>query len=81
MDTLTHALSGALIARATAPKPGTPNALPLSRRVGLGFLAAALPDLDVVTSWLSPLSYLYYHRGITHSVLILPLWSLLLAWT
>jgi inner membrane protein len=80
MDTLTHALSGALIARATAPKPGTPNALPLSRRVGLGFLAAALPDLDVVTSWLSPLSYLYYHRGITHSVLILPLWSLLLAW-
>jgi inner membrane protein len=80
MDTLTHALSGALIARATAPGAGTPEAIPLSRRVGLGFLAAALPDLDVVTSWMSPLSYLYYHRGVTHSLIMLPLWSLLLAW-
>ena len=80
MDTLTHALSGALIARATAPKPGTPGTIPLSRRIGLGFFAAAFPDLDVVTSWMSPLSYLYYHRGITHSLLVLPLWSILLAW-
>ena len=79
MDTLTHALSGALVARATAPGPGTPDALPLARRVGLGFVAAALPDLDVVTSWLSPLSYLYYHRGVTHSIIMLPLWALLLA--
>jgi inner membrane protein len=80
MDTLTHALSGALVARATAPRPGTPDALPLSRRIGLGFFAAAFPDLDVVTSWMSPLSYLYYHRGVTHSLVMLPLWSLLLAW-
>lgn len=80
MDTLTHALSGALIARATAPRPGTTHAIPLSRRIGLGFFAAAFPDLDVVTSWMSPLSYLYYHRGVTHSLIMLPLWSLLLAW-
>ena len=80
MDTLTHALSGALIARATAPRPGKPHAIPLSRRIGLGFFAAAFPDLDVVTSWMSPLSYLYYHRGVTHSLIMLPLWSLLLAW-
>ena len=79
MDTLTHALSGALVARATAPRPGTPDAIPLSRRVGLGFVAAAFPDLDVATSWLSPLSYLYYHRGVTHSLIMLPLWALLLA--
>ena len=79
MDTLTHALSGALMARATAPRPGTPDTLPLSRRIGLGFFAAAFPDLDVVTSWMSPLSYLYYHRGVTHSLVLLPRWSLLLA--
>jgi inner membrane protein len=79
LDTLTHALSGALIARATAPRSDATGCIPLSRRVGLGFLAAALPDLDVVTSWLSPLSYLYYHRGVTHSILMLPLWSVLLA--
>lgn len=78
MDTLTHALSGALLARATAgiEKP----ALPTRRRVAIGALVAAFPDLDVVASWISPLSYLYNHRGVTHSLVMLPLWTLLLAW-
>ena len=78
MDTLTHALSGALLARATAgsEKP----ALPLGRRVAVGTLVAAFPDLDIVATWISPLSYLYHHRGITHSLVMLPLWTLLLAW-
>ncbi len=82
MDTLTHALSGALLARATAgfEKP----ALPLGRRVGIGFAVAAFPDIDVVASLISPLAYLYHHRGITHSLVMLPLWtillSLILAW-
>ena len=82
MDSLTHALSGALLARATTgiEKP----ALPLGRRIGIGFLVAAFPDIDVVATWISPLAYLYHHRGVTHSLLMLPLWtvllSLLLAW-
>lgn len=78
MDTLTHALSGALLARATAglEKP----ALPVGRRVAIGALVAAFPDIDVVASWLSPLAYLYNHRGVTHSLLMLPLWTVLLAW-
>jgi inner membrane protein len=78
MDTLTHALSGALLARATAglEKP----ALPVGRRVAIGAMVAAFPDLDVVTSWISPLSYLYNHRGVTHSLVMLPLWTILLAW-
>lgn len=79
MDTLTHALSGALIARATAREHRREDVLPLGRRVSVGFLAAAFPDLDVVTSYLSPLSYLYHHRGVTHSIIMLPLWALLLA--
>jgi len=79
MDTFTHALSGALLARATAPKDG-PQVLPLRRRILLGFVAAAYPDIDVVTSLLSPLAHLTYHRGITHSLLILPIWALLLGW-
>lgn len=45
----------------------------------VGAAAAAFPDLDFITSYLSPLSYLYHHRGITHSVLLLPLWTLLVA--
>ena len=79
MDTLTHALSGALLARATAPTPSA-GALPLRRRIAIGALAAAFPDIDVVAAWLSPLSYLYHHRGITHSLLMLVVWALLLSW-
>ena len=79
MDTLTHALSGALLARATAPAPSA-DALPLRRRIAIGALAAAFPDSDVVVSWLSPLAYLYHHRGITHSLVMLAVWTALLAW-
>ena len=79
MDTLTHALSGALLARATAPRRQTDETLPLRRRVFVGALAAAFPDLDFVTSYLSPLAYLYHHRGITHSLLMLPVWAVLLS--
>jgi len=82
VDTLTHALSGVLLARATASAAAVPsaNVLPLRRRVALGGLAAAFPDSDVVTSLFSPLAYLYQHRGITHSLVMLALWALLLAW-
>jgi inner membrane protein len=78
MDTLTHALSGALMARATASKPKA-DALPLGRRIFIGALTAAFPDIDFITQYLSPLSYLYNHRGITHSLLLLPLWAVLLS--
>ena len=78
MDTLTHALSGALLARATAPKDAPPRSIP--RRVAAGFFAAAAPDLDFVLGLFSPLIYLEQHRGPTHSVLLLPLWALLLSW-
>lgn len=78
MDTLTHALSGALLARATAPRDTPP--LPLARRVAAGFLAAASPDLDFVFNFFGPMSYLLNHRGVTHSLLLLPLWAFALAW-
>ena len=78
MDTLTHALSGALIARASAPKDAAPRSMP--RRVAAGFFAAAAPDLDFVLAFVSPVVYLEQHRGPTHSVVLLPLWALLLSW-
>ena len=78
MDTLTHALSGALLARATAPKDAPPRAIP--RRVAAGFFAAAAPDLDFVIGFIGPVEYLLYHRGPTHSLVLLPLWALLLSW-
>jgi inner membrane protein len=78
MDTLTHALSGALIARATAAKDAPPRSMP--RRVAAGFFAAAAPDLDFALAFVSPLLYLEQHRGPTHSFILLPLWALVLSW-
>jgi inner membrane protein len=78
MDTLTHALSGALLARATAPKESPPGSLP--RRVAAGFLACAAPDLDAVIGFLGPVAFLENHRGVTHSLVALPLWALLVSW-
>ena len=76
MDTLTHALSGALLARATEPG-GTP--LPRATRMWVGFWAAAFPDSDFVLRFVDPLVYLTTHRGVTHSIVMLPLWALGLA--
>jgi inner membrane protein len=74
VDTLTHALSGALLARATARQ-----GQPVARRMAAGFLACAAPDLDFL--WTSgPMDYVIHHRGVTHSLVLLPLWAIGLAW-
>lgn len=78
MDTLTHALSGALVARFTAPRAAPPRTLP--RRVAAGFFACAFPDLDFVAAGFGPVEYLLHHRGATHSLLMLPLWAFVCAW-
>jgi inner membrane protein len=94
MDTLTHALSGALLARALTPsrRPTPLGAattarwtdswfgppIPPLQAVAIGAAAATFPDLDFVLSWVSDLAYLRGHRGITHSLLMWPLWSLLI---
>jgi inner membrane protein len=80
MDTLTHALSGALLARATAPVKPVPGALTSGARMTVGFLAAAFPDSDFVLRLFDTLTYVTLHRGVTHSILLLPGWALLLAW-
>lgn len=80
MDTLTHALSGALLARATAPAAPTPGALSLRARLSAGFVAAAFPDCDFALRAVDPLAYLSaLHQGPTHSLVLLPLWALGLA--
>jgi inner membrane protein len=91
LDTLTHALSGALLARAlTSSRPAaaarSPGALarffgpsvPVWQAVAVGTVGATFPDSDVVLKYVSDLAYLRGHRGITHSLVMLPLWSLLL---
>ena len=79
MDTLTHALSGALLGRATAPLTPKPNTLTLRERTVVGFLAASFPDIDWIIQPLSPLLFLNLHRGITHSLVMLPVWAVMLS--
>jgi inner membrane protein len=80
MDNLTHALSGALLARVVAPRLPQASAPTLRRALMVGALTAAFPDSDVVISLFSDqLTYLNLHRGVTHSLILLPLWGLLLA--
>ena len=75
VDTLTHALSGALLARAMPAPAGA-----VARRVAAGFFACAAPDLDFVASFAGPVEYLLNHRGVTHSLLLMPAWAIGVAW-
>src|SRR4051812_50138480 len=52
----------------------------MPRRIAAGFLACAAPDLDFVAGFAGPVSYLLNHRGVTHSLILLPLWALGLSW-
>src|SRR5438874_11451929 len=52
----------------------------IARRMAVGFLACAAPDLDIVVAVVGPVAYLLNHRRVTHSLLLLPLWALGVAW-
>ncbi len=77
MDTLTHALSGMLVAKASYRKT---EVLPYWLRSWLGFWVAAFPDIDFISRFFGMQAYLTYHRGITHSVIMMPIWAIILAW-
>ncbi|MDT3669771.1 MAG: metal-dependent hydrolase [Aromatoleum sp.] len=87
MDTLTHALSGALVGcllapghRASTLAAGKAAVPPSWQMVVAGAVAAAFPDIDFVLGYVSDIAYLRGHRGVTHSLLLLPLWAMLLSW-
>lgn len=79
MDTLTHAVTGALIARAAGPAKPLPGQLSLNTRMTAGFLAAAFPDIDFALRLTGTLNYLNWHQGVTHSLILLPVWAWLLS--
>jgi len=69
MENLSHSLAGAVMSRAGLNRY-SPHATLLM------VLASNAPDLDAVTMLLGPTTYLDYHRGPTHSLLVAPLWAL-----
>jgi membrane-bound metal-dependent hydrolase YbcI (DUF457 family) len=84
MDTITHGIAGALIAKATFNGADLfpPSAMGKRRIVTWSvMLGSIFPDSDVLRDLFShnELLMLTWHRSITHSLLCLPLWVVLLA--
>ncbi len=69
MDNLTHTMTGVLLART-----GLHRLAP--RASATLVLAANAPDVDILAAGRGALNYLQYHRGITHSLIGLPLMAL-----
>lgn len=68
MDPITHALSGVALARAI-PKCHLPT-----RYLAYLILLTMASDADIVLRLFSETIYLQHHRGLTHSILLIPLW-------
>lgn len=79
MDTATHALLGALAVQAM-PSRGDGTPLTSGKRMVIAAAAAVFPDLDYLGFWIDPYSFLTrWHRGASHSLVMLPLWAVSLA--
>ncbi len=84
MDTITHGIAGALIGKAIFRGEDLFASYPMNRGRILTWslmLGAIFPDSDVFRDTFSSdrLLIITWHRSITHSLLMLPLWALLLA--
>jgi inner membrane protein len=69
MDPLTHTATGLFLSR-IGLKRWTPLATPIL------LLAANAPDIDILTLTGGPLTYLHYHRHLTHSIAAMPVVAL-----
>lgn len=72
MDTLTHTLVGIAISRA-----GFKGRLPYATTALV--IAANIPDIDLVAGW-NGVGFLSTHRGLTHSLVALVVFTVLIAW-
>ena len=93
MDTITHGIVGALAGKAffaggDLPAGSAENTRQRSESAPMApaaitacTLGAIFPDIDVLAGPIArnPLAILEWHRNITHSLLVLPLWALSLA--
>lgn len=84
MDTITHGIAGALIGKALFRGEDLYSSQPMNRgRIVTWSLmiGAVFPDSDMLREWFSrnELLILTWHRSITHSLLCMPLFALVLA--
>jgi membrane-bound metal-dependent hydrolase YbcI (DUF457 family) len=93
MDTITHGIVGALAGKALFAGPDVPAGVaeggetraisaPTARvAIVACTLGAMFPDIDIFAGPLAhnPLAIMEWHRNITHSAVLLPVWALVLA--
>lgn len=93
MDTITHGIVGALAGKALfagrdvpaeSPRTGESHAIssPTARAAIVACtIGSMFPDIDIFAGPLAhnPLAIMEWHRNITHSALMLPIWAFLLA--
>jgi membrane-bound metal-dependent hydrolase YbcI (DUF457 family) len=84
MDTITHGIAGALLGKAVFGGEDMFASYPMNRKRMITWslmLGAIFPDSDVIRDFFSSdkLLIVTWHRSITHSLLLPPLWTLLLA--
>jgi membrane-bound metal-dependent hydrolase YbcI (DUF457 family) len=84
MDTITHGIAGALIGKAVFRGEDLFASHPMNRGRIITWslmLGAVFPDSDVLRDVFSSdrLLIVTWHRSITHSLVMLPIWALLLA--
>src|SRR6266849_1520561 len=84
MDTITHGIAGALIGKAVFRGEDLFASHPMNRGRIITWslmLGAIFPDSDVLRDFFSSdkLLIVTWHRSLTHSLVLLPLWALLLA--
>lgn len=72
MDNIAHTLSG-LATRDVAPK----SLFKSKPFFWVALVVANIPDMDIFAWFVSQEFYFRVHRGITHSVFLIPLWGLL----
>jgi inner membrane protein len=72
LDNITHSLTGLFLSRALLNR-FTPGAAPIL------LIAANLPDIDILSALGGSLSYLHWHRHLTHSFFLAPFLAMALA--
>jgi membrane-bound metal-dependent hydrolase YbcI (DUF457 family) len=84
MDTITHGIAGALLAKAAFNGADLFPPEPVHKRRIITWsltLGAIFPDSDVLRDFISrdPMLMITWHRSLTHSLLCMPIWTVLLA--
>lgn len=80
MDTVTHVLLGAAVTGLVSSSCAGDRA-EHGRRLAVGAIAAAFPDIDYLVFLIDPQAFLtVWHRGVTHSLVMVPVWAAALGW-